>query len=224
MRTVSGKPEFGILLAVVALTVGCATDRATSVEGPPAAEAAVRTWALPTESGFTRSPADPPFYARIERPYVAPNDGYVAAVVFYRSPDCVPHDFNLLDLLDIPAAFSCPLTVAGTEWYENNAPPFMPPYLSVLRHAPQVPVWIVDWNELNAAASDDVLTIGELRSLPSLDRGSATDFYEWLEPFPTRDPSLLMMEAAGTLPRGRRFELRYREDQFVITSFRLRIF
>jgi hypothetical protein len=224
MRTTRFPSRAGTLIVVaLSLTGACSADRTTSVT-PSRPELADATRALPSEAGFTRQAADPPFYARIERPYVAPNDGERAAIVFYRSPSCVRPDFNLLDLLDIPAAFECPLVTAGTEWYENGAPPFMPPYLSVLREAPAVPIWFVRWNELETAAADDVLTIGELATLPSLELATATDFHEWLEPFPTRNPSLLVMEADGTLSKGRRFSLRYREDHFAITYFRLRIF
>lgn len=56
-----------------------------------------------------------PFYARIEPvPPHAPTDGEWAAIVFYRDPGCQPlQGFNLLDFLDPPVAFGCPLTVEG---------------------------------------------------------------------------------------------------------------
>ncbi|MDP1650908.1 MAG: hypothetical protein Q8M01_22325 [Rubrivivax sp.] len=97
---------------------------------------------------FDWAPADPPFYARVERPYVAPHDNMTAVIVFYRDPECVRPDFNLLDLVDVPAAFDCGLVVRGREYRAIGSDPFAPPYLSVLRNTGRVPMWFVSTAEL----------------------------------------------------------------------------
>jgi hypothetical protein len=47
-----------------------------------------------------------PAYARIEAGRVI-QDGAWAAIVFYRLPECVPQDFNLLRFFDPPRGFEC---------------------------------------------------------------------------------------------------------------------
>jgi hypothetical protein len=46
-----------------------------------------------------------------------------AAVTFLRQPGCVPYNFNLLDVIDVPGAFGCPLTVEGFAIFKNAPPP-----------------------------------------------------------------------------------------------------
>jgi hypothetical protein len=172
---------------------------------------------------FDWTPADPPIYARVERPYVAPHDNMTAVIVFYRDPECVRPDFNLLDLVDVPAAFDCGLVVRGREYRALGSDPFAPPYLSVLRNRGRVPMWFVSTAELMAAAADDVLTIGELRALPSLVKGWAAPWSEWLEPYPVRTPSVTRMHARGMLPGARTFVFDYEEVNFTITRFDLMV-
>ncbi len=57
-----------------------------------------------------------PFYARLERGLVHQDGGWVA-IAFYRNPGCVSAAFNLLNFFDfanIPAIFSCSLTVPSS--------------------------------------------------------------------------------------------------------------
>ena len=77
-----------------------------------------------------------------------------------------------------------------------------------------VPIWFVNTAELATALQDDILTIGELMSLPSLRIGSAT-FFEL-----TQQPGLLrrglgtgkiQLNATGTLLGGGSFEFRMRK-------------
>jgi hypothetical protein len=63
----------------------------------------------------------PPFYARIRHNFAIQN-GQWAAIIFYRSPNCVAPSFNLLRLFN-PAAFGCPLTVEGFALYDQVPPP-----------------------------------------------------------------------------------------------------
>jgi hypothetical protein len=131
------------------------------------------------------SPQDPggPVYTTIERGLPL-HDGHVAAVLFYRDPSCVPADFNLLDNQDVvgfpdnPRAFGCALTVDGFGIWTQGPPADIVPRHVVTRGTGAVPIWFVAWPELEAAMADDVLTITELRALPSRRVGYASDFEE----------------------------------------------
>lgn len=151
---------------------------------------------------------DLPYYARIERA-VIPTDGEWAAIAFYRPPECVRPDFNLLDFFDIPAAFGCedpdhPYLV-GFAIYMSPGPG-IPPVQQKLQLAPDqtLPVWFVEWSELETAIADDTLTIGELADLPSLLKGEAVFFTETLHPAAKICHCSLV--ASGYLEDGRRFQ------------------
>lgn len=184
----------GALLAL--LTAGCeAADPTTPEITPPAYT-------------VTNSPTNPPFYARVERPFTIHTEDW-AAIVFYRPTQCVPGGFNLLDFFDIPGAFFCgPLVVAGREM-RKDPDPFAAPFQSLMTGLGAVPVWLVTWADMQAALADDVVTKTELEALPSLLKGTAHSFEEMLQPFPTRIPSRLVINAEGTLEDGRSFLLHY---------------
>jgi len=99
----------------------------------------------------------------------------------YRDPSCVPADFNLLDFFDIPRAFGCPLAVQGFEIWQHG-PGQEPAPIQVVESQGLgvVPVWFVSPSEYESATADGVLTIGELRALPSLQTGAADSFQEVL--------------------------------------------
>ncbi len=97
--------------------------------------------------------------------------------MFYRSPECVPADFNLLDSFDPSSRpFSSPLHIEGRLNWRSLDDPF--PAEIFLRGTGAVPVWFVRWPELEAAVADGELTIGELAALPSLLIGAASFFNE----------------------------------------------
>ncbi len=171
------------------------------------AHAQVRTWIPDEDPG-------PPFYARVERSSVhteiVPHTNEWAAVVFYRSPSCVPTTFNLMDLFDVPRAFSCDLTIDGFEIWKNGPPPIdMAPMQARLDGLGAVPVWFVSWPELQAAVADDYLTIMELESLSSLRKGTATFFRETLHPTGGAQNPKLMINAHGILEDGQTFQLHH---------------
>jgi len=152
-----------------------------------------------------------PFYARIERGLIHHTEEW-AAIAFYRDPSCVPLDFNLLDLFDAPRAFGCALTVHGFEsWKNGPSQGDMAPIQSKLQGDGAVPIWFVRWNELQAAVADDVLTIGELESLPSFLEGYATFFEETLHPMGGAQQTMLEIIAYGLLEDGRSFEYKVTE-------------
>jgi hypothetical protein len=165
--------------------------------------AAVAAWLLlmtPAMFADVRIPfpsaQDPggPVYTTIERG-LAFHDGPPAAVLFYRDPGCVPADFNLLDGQDLvgfpdnPRAFACPLAVEGFGiWKQGPLVDIVPRHV-LTRGTGAVPIWFVAWPELEAASADDVLTISELRTLPSLEVGYAIHFEEHRVLSEISDPS-----------------------------------
>jgi hypothetical protein len=170
----------------------------------------------------------PPFYARIdlEPPYIL-SDGEWAAIVFYRDPDCVPANFNLLLFFDAPAAFSCPLAVHGTSfWHE----PFIgAPKIASSSGDGAVPVWFVPLEAVNQATQDGFLSVGELARLEGLLVGYADKFNEVLHPSPL-PPELgggghpnpkLTLNAHGQLEDGRQFNLHISEVRGDIKAIKI---
>jgi hypothetical protein len=72
-----------------------------------------------------------------------------------------------------------------------------------------VPVWFVSWPEMERAVADDVLTIGELESLPSLLKGSAGYYREVIHPTesPAPGPGSIEFTARGELEGGGAFRV-----------------
>jgi hypothetical protein len=144
-----------------------------------------------------------PFYARIERGLVLQTDEWVA-IAFYREPACVPASFNLLNFFDfanIPAIFSCPLTVSGFELWDD--PAGAAPRQSKLRGNGAVPVWFISVDDYQSALPG--LTMTELLAMPSLMQGVASDFTETLHPLEGAQQSMLQIVASGDLPDDRTF-------------------
>jgi N-acetylneuraminic acid mutarotase len=112
-----------------------------------------------------------PWYAGLSRGFI-PTDGTQAAIVFVRDPACIPPEFNLLDLEDIPAVFACPILFRGQEWWHEPFVDFPFKYMYV--NDGSVPVYFVDLAELNSEIADDQLTLGELQAFSSLKVGQAT--------------------------------------------------
>lgn len=186
-----------LLLLVFCLITAC------SRENPLApSQARATTSSLAEQSSDKPEPAGLPFYARIERAFEPIHSDQWAAIVFYREPGCVPSGFNLLDLLDIPRAFGCPLTVGGFQVLKDPLP--AAPTQVNIEGLGAVPIWFVSWVELQAAMADDVLTIGELQGMNSLVVGSATSYREILHP-----GEELVVTARGVLADGRQFSVAF---------------
>jgi hypothetical protein len=164
----------------------------------------------------------PPSYSIIERGFIPHTDDW-AAVPFVRQPACVPLNFNLLDFADLTPAFPggpprfvlCDLTVEGHAIFKNAPPPVDPaPIQAHMQGLGAVPIWFVSTAELATALQDDVLTIAELMSLPSLRIGSAAFFELTNQPGPLRKglgTGKIELNATGTLAGGGSFEFRMRE-------------
>ena len=141
--------------------------------GPAAAQVRLRVPGEPPDGG-----PGIPAYTLTDLPFVFHTDQW-AAIVFYRAPDCVPGDVNLLQF-PIPAAFACPLTVSGFELWDDPNKDLGP--RQAVSSGLAVPVWFVPWPTLQAAIADDVLTKSDLDSLDPL-KGVATTFHEIRHPF-----------------------------------------
>lgn len=193
---------------------GCSKGLMPS-EPTPTPTAAAPTVGPPLDAGapiirhYPGESPGPPYYALLGRGFT-PNDGDWAGIAFIRSPACVPAGFNLLDQFNPPAAWGCELTVEGKQWSHTLATP--PPFQLRERGLGAVPIYFVRWSQLQAAVADDLLTIGELQSLPSLLVGSAS-FLEHVV-HNTNQPTNHGHETLvtrGTLGDGRTFVFRYNE-------------
>ena len=156
----------------------------------------------------------PPFYARIEFGSVdaefVPNNGEWAAIVLYRQISCIPGDFNLLNVFDVPRAFSCPLNdIGGYETWTNAPGADSAPAYSRLIGRSLVPVLFVRHAEFLAAIADGVLTLPELRALPSARIGNAEYYNELLRPSQSNASPLLHITAHGRFADGSGFRLRW---------------
>jgi hypothetical protein len=168
-----------------------------------------------------------PAYARIERlpngEVLVHNDGTWAAITFYRDPECVPADFNLLDFFDAPRAFECTLTVEGFEIWRNG--PWAgdtSPIQTVSYGLGAVPIWFVELSELQTAINDGVLTVSELGGLSSLKKGSAVFFKETLHPFQSAKQTKTQIVAQGILDAGGSFFFQAEETHNQLRHVRIR--
>ncbi len=154
---------------------------------------------------------DPPFYADIV-PGFLPHTEDWAAVFFYRTPACVPADFNLFEFLDFSGQpFACELQITGRTFWRSLDDPY--PASSIFYGTGVVPVWFVRWSELQAAVADNELTVPELAALPSLLIGSASFFVESTrnDIVPQRGGNEALV-ASGTLTDGRSFQVELTEQ------------
>lgn len=151
-----------------------------------------------------------PFYARFGENETF-SDGEWTVIVFYRSPDCIPAEFNLNQFFhfpgnDGPGAFACaPPTTTSIEYWANGPQTDPAPLIAEMTGRGAVPVWFIAQAEVEAAMADGVVTIGELAALPSLLKGEAATYTELLHPGQSNPQSLIQFKAEGTLDDGRSF-------------------
>jgi hypothetical protein len=132
-----------------------------------------------------------------------------AAIPFYRNPGCVPPDFNLLDMMDPPRCFDCPMTVEGFEiWPVPPDQGGLGPSQGKYWGLGAVPIYFVSWPELQTAVADGNLTITELVALPSLQIGSAGFYSLVLHPSggPANVPHIEISARGVLLNDGRQFQ------------------
>ena len=159
-----------------------------------------------------------PYYARFAANEIYA-DGEWVAIAFYRLPSCVPVDFNLLEFFDWVNCWTCTPTTEGFEIWKTAPGVDLAPFQQVLTGLGAVPVWFVSWDEMEAAISDGVLKIEELRAFESLIIGSASYYHEVLRPYGGAKVSVLQLNAYGTLEDGRSFvfEASHAESMFKVT-------
>ena len=171
-----------------------------------------------------------PFYARVElfEPYIF-NDGEWAVVIFYRDPACVPDDFNLISVFDVPAAFFCPHTVHGTSLWDGAVFNGSPKVVTMTGNG-QVPVWFVPWEDVSSMAHPGgILTKSDLQAIEDRAIGYASRYSERLQPHP--DPAFgggghpnpkMIVTAGGLLEDGRSFDLHIAWINDVVRSIDIR--
>jgi len=166
----------------------------------------------------------PPIYANFDRGFM-PHTEEWAVVIFYRTPDCVPADFNLLDFFDPPPRpFSCDLQIEGHSNWRSLDDPY--PADIHLQGTGAVPLWFVRWPDLQAAVADDELTVVELAALPSLLISSASFYHESIRnDIRGQRGGNEAVVAAGTLTDGRSFQVeiteKFREGEHLFPHVRI---
>lgn len=198
------RTHISLALACLAPVTACSDRPLPSELAVPAQPSAAVTVGFPGED------PGPPLYALFE-PLFQPHTDEWAAIAFVRDPACVPADFNLLDVIHVPAAFGCPSKVEGHVTYKNGPPPIH----VLMRGLGAVPIWFVAWPELQAAMSDGVLTVGDLEALPSRRVGVASFFHMTQHPGENRPQGLhngkIAIVAAGQVTGGGAFRFQVRE-------------
>jgi hypothetical protein len=146
----------------------------------------------------------PPCYARIIR-WVGYTDW--AAVVFYRSPDDVPKNFDLgpygyylvhLDFgLMLPGAPQ--ILMEGFGVWEDVTVPGVPPYQEVLRdvRGTPVPIWFVKNDDLAPFVKKGNVRVADLEKMPSLRKGLADSYLEELQATDVATDTILNIVASG---------------------------
>jgi hypothetical protein len=162
-------------------------------------------------------PAGPPYYTETGRledgsPYFFHDDQW-AAFVFVRDPGCVPPTFNLLNQIDVPAAFGCPLTVDGHAILKQAGDQV--PVQINLHGLGAVPVWFVKLSEVQTILAGNTLSVSQLLASPSLRRGFAQIYEEVDLPGPFRPQGAgngsIEITASGLLTDGTSFQFEWRD-------------
>jgi hypothetical protein len=177
--------------------------------------------AQPVQLDFPAVSPGIPAYARIDLvnhvdTVNTPRNSDWAAIVFYRHPECIPLNFDLGQFFhfpgpDGPGAFGCELLTEGMElWANGPEHGDMAPIFQRARNArPDLPIWFVAWDEFRSLADTGSIFIDQLEALPSLVRGRAWWFEEYINPSEAAADPALSMRANGRLETGGRFALEW---------------
>jgi hypothetical protein len=197
-----------LMLALLPLLAACAAQAAPTPEAPLTYDADALIAAGFVQVSFPEADPGIPAYARVARVvdqfYHA--DGWLA-IPFFRDPDCVPDDFDLLGLFhfpgpDGPGAFGCALRHHGRYYVEAGSPEGTFPKLYV-SEGDDVPFWFVPWDRFQAAMADGAVTMPQLRAMNPR-RGTATTFHERVQP--RLDEHVVVTDAVGVLEDGTPFQ------------------
>lgn len=146
-----------------------------------------------------------PFYTS---GYEDPDSGW-AATIFYRPPEWVPDDFNLLEQ-SLHPIFNidpdCPLFVEGFGLREKGA---VVPRLQMLRkvEGAQMPVYFCHLEDLYPALADGHITVGDLEAMDSLLVGWVDSYSELIQPADASGQFQIEVRASGVLEGGGRFSV-----------------
>jgi hypothetical protein len=212
----------GLLLVLLLLLAACGQNdqpaASPAMDDPLAVEPAenVAQEDSPTPAEASNEPVriegngEVPFYARFGENETFSNGEWVA-IVFYRSPDCIPADFNLNQFFDFPGesgpgAFGCaPPTTTSVEIWANGPETDPTPLVAEMTGRGAVPVWFFTQAEVEAAMADGVVTVDELAALPSRLIGTAATYTELLHPSQSNAQPMIQFTAEGALADGRSF-------------------
>ena len=198
------------IAAFLLLLLLAACGPSETAEAPQSADqAAERTESNSEKTGdgdpvVIDSGGEVPFYARFGE-HETFGDGEWTVIVFYRSPDCIPAEFNLNEFFDFPGesgpgAFGClPPTINAIETWQNGPEVDQAPLIAEITGRGAVPIWFLAQSEMESAMSDGVVTVGELAELPSRLVGTASTYTELLHPGQSNDESMIQFAAEGTL-------------------------
>lgn len=201
-----------LLTALISSCTGLNTQ-----ENPPDTSSNIEI--QPTEAPVTAEAKEPvriesngevPFYARFGENETF-TDGEWTVIVFYRSPGCIPSDFNLNQFFHFPSegspgAFACaPPTTTSVEYWANGPQTDPAPLIAEMTGRGAVPVWFFAQAEIEAATADGIVTIDELTGLPSRLVGTAATYTELLHPSQSNTQTLIQFNAEGALEDGRSF-------------------
>jgi len=108
------------------------------------------------------------------------SDGAWTGTIFWRSPDCVPRNTDMLalhyELLDPEVSAQCPMIVEGFAIVDDGA--LFPRYVQMWNPEREtIPIWFVSGPDILAARADGVLKFRDLQKAPSLRMGTA-DWYQ----------------------------------------------
>jgi hypothetical protein len=213
-RFVKVVPALTLLAALLASCAGLSPQESVpSPAGNTQAQPMATETSAPVESKEPvrmEANGEVPFYARFGENETF-SDGEWTVIIFYRSPDCIPADFNLNQFFHFPGegspgAFACaPPTMTSVEYWANGPETDPAPLIAEMTGRGAVPVWFFAQEDVEAAMSDGSVTIGELAGLPSLLRGQAETYTELLHPSQTNTESLIQFKAEGVLDDGQPF-------------------
>lgn len=208
----------GLLLVLLLLAAACGQNNQPADNPPTAVEptAVAIQEDSPTQTAVNNEPVEidsngeVPFYARFGDNETFSN-GEWAVIIFYRSPDCIPADFNLDQFFHFPdengpGAFGCtPPTTTSVELWANGPETDPAPLVAEMAGRGAVPVWFFSEADIVGAMADSVVTIEELAALPSRLVGTAASYTELLHPGQTNAQPLIQFTAEGLLEDGRAF-------------------
>ncbi len=180
----------------------------------------------------TRQEVPPNPYAPIYARPVDNHDLDIIAWIFYRSPQNIPADFDLSNLMDfkdrndngVIDPYEVPLLVEGFVVYKGEINWMTPPRQMEIHEswdpeAPPMEIWFTSHSEPHSYES---VTIEQLENMESLVRGTITYYRETLQPVGGHQVPKWNYLVMGVLDDGRSFRL-HTEGTYYPNSFYYRM-